>query len=247
MNSSETALPNMYDSMASHYREYAAKRSAYLESVDQYILREAPHAPEILLDVGSGDGVRAMAIATRLKAKTTILSDSSQEMLKKIKELKPTRIYEGQAENLPTFDSPCGVILMLWNVLGHVERRAARIRALSAIAKNMDQNSLLFLDVNNRHNAASYGWFNALFRCLFDWVLPNEKRGDTTFFWKLNGQSIPAKGHLFTVEELKSLIKASGLLIQEIKFVDYATGKLSNSRFRGQTLLKLRKAPKVEI
>jgi hypothetical protein len=54
---------DIYDALAPHYREYAGGKSAYLAAVDRFVLENLPAGADSLLDVGAGDGVRAMALA----------------------------------------------------------------------------------------------------------------------------------------------------------------------------------------
>jgi hypothetical protein len=95
------------------------------------------------------------------------------------------------------------------------------------------------MDVNNRHNGPSYGWARVICRTIVDFLLPNTKRGDTSYTWSVNGKTIPGKGHLFTFAEIKSLLRAEGLVISDAKFINYDTGAVSRSRFMGQIVLKI--------
>lgn len=227
---------NIYDAIAPHYREYAEKKSAYLSAVDRFILGNIPQGAGSLLDVGAGDGVRGMAIARQKGIAYTVLCDLSSEMVARCQELKPTEVWQAAAEALPETNLRFDVITCLWNVLGHVASRANRIKSLQRMGNLLAENGVIFFDVNNRHNASAYGVFNVLGRVMLDTILPNEKRGDASFDWKVNEQVFPAMGHLFTPCEIEGIIHAVGLRVIDRVSVDYTTGKFSRSPYRGQLL-----------
>src|SRR5882757_9030358 len=52
-----------YDFVAPGYRELSDRRRAYLDAVDAEILRRVPGDAASLIDVGAGDGGRALQIA----------------------------------------------------------------------------------------------------------------------------------------------------------------------------------------
>jgi hypothetical protein len=234
------ATSAMYDSLAEHYRSYSSNRSAYIFGVDQFILASVrPLRPSSLLDVGAGDGVRGTQLAKELGITHTVLFDGSPEMVARCKALGASQVVLGKAEQLPAFDRKFDLVVMLWNVLGHLEGRESRIAALRGIAASMTKDSCFFLDVNNRHNGASYGWWKVAGRVLIDSIWPDESRGDVSYSWVVNGQSIPGKGHLFTMSEVRGLLQSAGLEVRDQVFIDYVTGVASKNRYRGQIVLKV--------
>jgi SAM-dependent methyltransferase len=225
-----------YDALAPHYREYAQSRSAYLAAVDRFIVEHAPPKPATVLDVGAGDGVRGMALAKAIDAGKTVLADSSAEMIARCRLLNPAEAWLCEAQNLPPTDERFGVILCLWNVLGHIPDRASRVKALRQMHSVLAPAGVLFIDVNNRQNARNYGRWRVLWRVILDALMPDERRGDQVFEWKVGERSFPAKGHLFTPAEMEGIIRDSGLRVIRRVAVDYATGKFSASRWGGQLL-----------
>ncbi|HBF36361.1 MAG TPA: hypothetical protein DDW50_03485 [Firmicutes bacterium] len=232
---------HMYDALAPYYREYAQKKAAYLNSVDRFILDHIPDDAESLLDIGAGDGVRGMALAAQKKIQYVILSDISQEMVARCRQLRPSDVWQAAIENLPETDKRFDVIICLWNVLGHLADRFIRIAALKKMRRLLSGKGSIFLDVNNRHNASEYGWIRVLGRIFLDSVNPNDKRGDTCFHWKIGNDLIPGKGHLFTPDEIEAIIKESGLSIQSKIAVDYHNGLQSTQLWKGQLLYHLKK------
>lgn len=226
---------DMYDALAPHYREYSEKKNAYLKAIDELVISNIPTQAASLLDVGAGDGIRGMSIALNKGIKNVVLCDSSTEMVKKCKELNPKDTWQINAEDIKTENGQkFDVVLCLWNVLGHINSRENRIKALSKIKNLLTENGILFFDVNNRHNAVSYGWFSVFKRIISDFIKPDDKKGDTSFSWKIGDKVFPGKGHLFTPKEIKFLVKQSGLKIKRRLAVNYTNGKISNCVLKGQ-------------
>jgi 2-polyprenyl-3-methyl-5-hydroxy-6-metoxy-1,4-benzoquinol methylase len=233
MNSGAT---EMYDAMAPHYREYSAQKAAYLGAVDRFVLDNIDRRAKRLLDVGAGDGLRGMSIAKAAGIETVVLSEPSPEMAGLCRQLEPAAVWQTTAEELPDTAEPFEVVLCLWNVLGHLQGRSSRLKALTRIRDLMSSDGMLFFDVNNRHNAAAYGWARCLSRVLYDAILPDDRRGDASFSWAVGGKKLSAMGHLFVSREIESTVRESGFRIARRVSVDYRTGRISNSILRGQLL-----------
>lgn len=232
---------DIYNALAPYYQEYSQKKSAYLQTVDQYILSQIPSGANSLLDVGAGDGIRGMNLANQNGIGRTVLCDPSPEMAEMCKKLNPTEVWQAAAEELPDTNEAFDVIICLWNVLGHLADRQARVKALRAVKKSLSSDGVLFLDVNNRHNAPAYGRLKVFGRILIDFLKPDENRGNTEFQWEISGKSFPAMGHLFNPKEIEGIIKESGLMIIERVVVNYANGNISKLPWLGQLLYKIGK------
>ncbi len=227
---------DLYDALAPYYRNYSDNKSAYLSAVDKFVIGHIPPGAESLLDVGAGDGIRGMSIAQQTGIKYTVLCDPSPEMIRRCKALHPSEVWNVSAEELPDTGIKFDVILCLWNVLGHLKDRASRIKALSRMRELLTDKGIIFFDVNNRHNAASYGWARVIGRLIIDFFNLDEQRGDAVFDWKIGEQTFPAMGHLFTPHEIEGIIKESGLKVKERIAVNYSDGQVSMSILKGQLL-----------
>ena len=234
--------PEVYDALAPRYRDYAATRAAYLGAVDQFVVARIPVGASSLLDVGAGDGIRAMHIARRGSIGTVFLCEPSVELARKCRSLHATAVWETTAESIPETPNRFDVITSLWNVLGHMNDHAARVRALSRLRALLKPGGRIFLDLNNRHNAAAYGWTRVLGRLFIDAIAPDERRGNASFVWKIGGQAIPAMGHLFTPAEAELLFSESGLQVIEQAAINYTNGRLSRSPLLGQLVFALASA-----
>jgi SAM-dependent methyltransferase len=231
-----------YDALAPHYRDYSRDKSVYLQAVDDVILQNLPPRPIRVLDVGAGDGVRGLSLARKMEAERIILAEPSPEMVKLCR-AAGAEVWQCTAQELPDSEGQFDVILSLWNVLGHVPTPAARIDALSRMSKLLAPAGRMFIDVNNRHNAAAYGRWRVMLRRLIDAIKPNHERGDVSFEWRVNGDVVPAMGHLFTPTEMAELLHCSGLQIIRRMTVDYITGQIAESPFKGQLVFILERQP----
>ena len=230
---------DIYDALAPYYREYAGKKSAYLASVDGLVLENIPDGANSLLDVGSGDGVRGMAIAKRKGIGYTVLCEPSAKMADLCRKLGPSEMWQKSAGEISETSKHFDVILCLWNVLGHIPGRTERVKALTRMRTLLSDGGAIYIDVNNRHNASAYGALTVILRRAADFIAPYERRGDTCFEWKVGGKVFPAMGHLFTPCEINGIIRESGLSINKMVTVDYADGKVSESPYRGQLFFML--------
>jgi ubiquinone/menaquinone biosynthesis C-methylase UbiE len=228
-----------YDRLAPHYRAYSESRAAYLGAVDRFVVTHAVRGGR-MLDVGSGDGVRALAIARAIEASRLILCEPSTNMAALCRAHAVAAVWTAPAQSLPETDERFEVVTCLWNVLGHLPDRAARIAALSSMRRLTAPGGRIFCDVNNRHNARAYGPARVWTRRLIDALVPDERRGYSQFTWKVGADRIPAWGYLFTPHEMDGLIAAAGLAIEQRIAIDYMTGKASVRPWDGQLLYCLR-------
>ncbi len=231
----------IYDDLAPFYREYSENKTFYIKAVDDYILRHIPRGTTSLLDVGAGDGIRGIAIANKKGIRRIVLSDPSPEMAYRCRQLQPTEVWQVSAEELPLSKMRFDIIICLWNVLGHINSSIGMMKALVSMRKLLSDDGLLFLDVNNRHNAAAYGWLRVFARIFIDYIYPDERRGDANFDWKIGNHILKATGHLFTPNEVERNIDESNLRIKARVAVNYSNGTISNNLLKGQLLYCLEK------
>jgi 2-polyprenyl-3-methyl-5-hydroxy-6-metoxy-1,4-benzoquinol methylase len=230
----------MYELLAPHYRQVSEMRAAYLRSVDQVILSRIRAGARALLDVGAGDGVRAMRLASAAGMATVVLVEPSTAMANLCRATQATEVWQVKAETLratPSFE----VVTCLWNVLGHIATPAHRLEALRRMRDGLAPGGQLFIDVNNRYNAPSYGWLRSFGRIAHDFLSPADANGDVQFVWHIAEQAIPGRGHVFTPREIERLIAGAGLRIERRFVIDYQTGRQRRLAFAGQLLYELAK------
>ena len=187
-----------------------------------------------MLDYGCGDGLRGYKLFQKFKAVQLVQADVSDEMLKKASRIAAsTKIINLQKEDISKCKNKFDLCVCLWNVLGHIPSTEERISSLKKIKQEMKEDGVLIIDVNNRHYKG-YGKLSSYWKIIIDTIKPNYKRGDIDFEWNINGNVYPAKGHLFTIHEVKFLMKETGYSIEKVLYVNYQTGEVSPRKRNGQ-------------
>lgn len=241
----------LYNKFAPYYREYSNKKNSYLKSLDNIIINfinsqraALSKHPLKMLDIGSGDGKRAIHIATRLKTQALTLLDNSPEMVKLCTEIPGARalMEDISAENFLLEEKNYQIITCLWNVLGHLASPQEREVGLRNIYTLLSEDGFLFLDVNNRYNIKNYGIKNVFRNLLKDMFSPSASNGDINFEIEINeSRKIPANVHIFNPHEIDFLLKKAGFKIINKYYVDYSTGKITASFLTGQIFYILKK------
>jgi SAM-dependent methyltransferase len=230
-----------YEAVAPLYGEYASKKSSYLNAVDDLVCSYI-HKDQRLLDVGAGDGRRLRKIKDKTGIHDVIAIEPSANMAKLCRETAEVVVHEKFAEMIDTLDlGKFHVVTALWNVFGHVPENATRLKALTNIQQLLSEGGILILDVNNRHNALAYGKLKVLGRIIVDRLFFRESRGDAVYDWKIGQKTFKSKGHLFTSTEIETLFKAAGFRILKRLSINYSTGEISHSRYKGQLFYVLSK------
>jgi SAM-dependent methyltransferase len=258
-----------YDRLAAHYAELNRRRELYLHGVEREIVSRIPKGSGSLLDVGAGDGSRALRIASELAIKRIVLAEPSQEMAGRSKEqaeVWPVRAEDlgpdaagetrracgpGTAEDVRppttlsnTITKRFDVITCLWNVLGHIPTAEKRLLALTAIARLLAPQGRLFLDVNHRYNLRSYGILPTCARWMRDLFSPSENNGDVLANWRAAG--ISTYGHVFTHGEVACLADEAGFDLEERRVIDYEDGRIRRFAFQGNLLYVFRRSSRID-
>jgi 2-polyprenyl-3-methyl-5-hydroxy-6-metoxy-1,4-benzoquinol methylase len=231
----------MYDLLAPHYRRISEMRAAYLNAIDRLILSRTQPGARSMLDVGAGDGVRAMRLAKAHGISTVVLVEPSVAMAELCRASQATQVLQVKAEEMPATAPSFDVVTCLWNVLGHIATPSLRLEALRRMRDGLVPRGQIFMDVNNRYNAPSYGWLRSFGRLAYDLLNPADENGDVEFVWRIAEQAISGRGHVFTPREMQQLIADAGLCIQRRYVIDYQTGKQRRFYFAGQLLYELAK------
>jgi len=232
-----------YDLLAPHYGEISRARAAYLEGIERLVIASLPPGTRSLLDVGAGDGTRAVRIARAAGIPTLVLAEPSRAMAEECRRRGASAVWTEPAEALPEGAGPFDAMTCLWNVLGHVPSEAARVEALRRMGGLLSERGILFLDVNHRYNAQAYGLPRTIARLLFDRIRPSERNGDVSVAWRLQDRAVRGVGHVFTRGEMARIAGPSGLRVRSLRFVDYGTGEEVRRAWSGQLLFEFRPAP----
>jgi SAM-dependent methyltransferase len=220
-----------YDRIASEFARISDERRAYLDAIERLVIAEIPPGARSLLDVGAGDGTRTLRIAAAAGLKDFVLLEPSAGM--RSKWAPGVSGWPIRAEELSTKDGRFDVITCLWNVLGHIHPGQARVEVLRQCGRLLSPQGVLLIDVNHRYNASHYGLVPTLARMLRDRFVPNERNGDVTARWTVDGGACAAKGHVFTDAEFRRLATVAGLTVRKVFAVDYRTGEIRRSKHGG--------------
>ncbi len=226
-----------YDRLGPGLAAIRAMRRSYCDAIDALIRASLPTSASSLLDVGSGDGARAEAIARNAGIADVILLEPSAGMRSLMHTSR--EVWTSRIEDLPVTGRRFDVITCLWNVLGHVPSTENRLRALRNMHSLLSPSGVLFADVQNRYNARSYGVLATLGRWLHDRMAPSADNGDVTVRWASEAGELITYGHVFTPREMADLVAEAGLKIVKQNFVDYRTGELCSSPFAGSMFFVL--------
>jgi len=213
------------------------RRRAYLDRIDQIVISEIPQGTRSLLDIGAGDGSRALRIVEAAGLKNLVLLEPSAGMRGQWP--AGTCGWAIRAEELCGRNARFDAITCLWNVLGHIFPAANRVEVLRHCARLLSLDGLMFIDVSHRYNARHYGLAPTLLRMIRDRVFPNEENGDVVASWDINGARYATHGHVFTDAEFRRVAALAGLTIRKSFAVDYATGEIRRSKFSGHLLYAL--------
>ena len=229
-------MNNFYNKVAKDYKEIANKKSKYLSGVNKILISYLKNKKKIL-DIGSGDGLRLEYIRKRLPKSKFVAIESSNEMCKLFKKNSRIKIYNLDMKKLNRIKSSnFDAITCLWNVFGHLKNNKERILVLKKIKNKMKPSSTFITDVNNRHNAKSYGYLKVATRIILDRFFFKEERGNTKYNFNIDNKSIKATGHLFTPNEFSNNLKRAGFKITKIYSINYLNGKVMKSLINGQLL-----------
>jgi 2-polyprenyl-3-methyl-5-hydroxy-6-metoxy-1,4-benzoquinol methylase len=230
-----------YDRLAPYYSQFSKRRAAYLQRVEERIKSRIPPAAKSLLDMGAGDGSRALRIASAANIPRVVLLEPSSQMAVGAPagvEFWSVRIEDVAVSGISEhFD----VITCLWNVLGHIPGWGKRARALRAMSQLLAPEGALFIDVIHRYNVRSYGVVMSAARWLRDSLAPSDASGDVVAHWQTATGEVSTYGHVFTDQEMRRLAKSAGLECVERVVIDYETGKTRSVSCLGNLLYVLRR------
>jgi SAM-dependent methyltransferase len=211
-----------------------------LRKIEKLVIARVPANSQSLLDVGAGNGGRAVRIALGAGIHQIVLLEPSAKMRQGADpscEIWPIRA-EGLNDAAPagrSFDA----IICLWNVLGHI-RPQERLNVLKALRQLLSQDGALFVDVNHRYNMRAHGFWRTAGRFVYDRVFPSENNGDVTMRWDVPVAACSTYGHVFTQIEMQRLIAGAELVTEETIFVDYESGEIRRSGLKGNLFYVLR-------
>jgi len=243
MNDSEKTWEPIaaYDRIAPNYSLISERRKAYLDAIDDLIVKRFPVDARSIIDVGAGNGRRAIKIAGRTGATRVVLLEPSPEMRKEV----PTgiEVWPKVLEEVVEVEERFEVVLCLWNVLGHLKTEADCRIGLRNLRRLCAPGARVFLDVLHRYNLAECGSGVVAVRLIRDLISLSWHRGEVSVHWEIEGEQVRTRGHVFTQKEMCELFAGSGFKVDEHLIVDYETGQRRKSAWAGNLFYVLTAEP----
>lgn len=225
-----------YNAFAPSYKSYAEARQRYRRTIDDIVVSQARNAKS-MLDVGAGDGRRALEIGRLLGIERIVLLEPSPAMRSRCPE--GLEIWPFRIEEMPDGPASFELITCLWNVLGHVQDAQQRSNALARLKGLLAPKGMIFLDVIHRYNAAAYGWSKTVARIIHDTLVPSATNGDVTVSWQAGDTTIHTRSHVFTSAEMEALFRSAGLKPLQRWVIGYDTGAVCRRPFAGHLFYQL--------
>lgn len=235
----ETVLSSVkfYDSLSVIYDAELERRAPWVRRVEGLITGWAKaRGAKSLIDFGAGNGRRALRLMQGANLAATAI-DVSPGMIDEALRLGVEAHVVDIAS--PSFDAAAfegrkfDVVICTWNVLGHVEGAQSRLQALRNMRAVLAPGGAVVLDVNNRYNAAHYGWRAVLKNIVRDAMNPASAGDFIANRQDPEGQIMHTFVHVFSRGELHRLCADAGLVPVEEHYLDYDTGE-SRTRWSGQ-------------
>lgn len=226
-----------YDSLSSIYDAELERRAPWVRRVEAMIAGwAAKRGARSLIDFGSGNARRTLRLG-QAASLATVAIDVSPGMIDEARRLGVDAYVMDIAS--PKFDPAVfggrtfDVVICTWNVLGHVEGAANRLQAVRNMRSVLAPGGAVVLDVNNRYNAAHYGWAAVLKNLVKDFFNPAQAGDFIANRLDPKGEKMHTFVHVFSRDELRALVREAGLEPVEENFLDYASGE-DRTRWSGQ-------------
>jgi SAM-dependent methyltransferase len=215
-----------YSALKERYSKISGQRTTYLQAVDNHFLSLAENEGPDWLDIGSGDGVRALLLNEKLKKNLSVIEPS--ELLPRTFERSnpEVQVIRRRVEDLE-FEREFDIVTMLWNVIGHLESLKDCLRF---IRKSLKPHGLLYFDSNSALNLRRFGAADVARNLLhtqsvkYPWPNPDSE----TFV------------EIFRKSFLERALKEAGFQV-EVRYLDYDRGEWVQNQFQGSFIILARR------
>jgi len=221
-----------YDALSEEYIKVFLKKKKYHDAVDNLIRGNEDYSSWLnVLDIGSGDGRRIISLFPNQKCKLHSVENSGAMVALLRKSSRITRVIHRDFCSLDSrdFSIRYDVILMQWNVLGHLTNIS---EAFSLASQTVKVGGHFIFDFNNPLNYKHYG-MSSMLRNLLKLNLPLSK-GSLKF--KISHGNSFTETNFYSVRHISKLLEFNGFKLNKIVYLDYITGTFE-SRYRGQAFI----------
>lgn len=221
-----------YDALSEKYSEVFLDKKKYHDAVDDLVRGNEDYESWLnVLDVGSGDGRRIISLFPNQKCKLHSIENSGAMVDLLRKSPRITKVIHRDFCGLHSrdFDIRYDIILMQWNVLGHLTNIS---EAFKLASQTLKVGGHFIFDFNNPLNYKHYGILSMLRNFLkLNIPLPN---GSLKF--KISHGNSFTETNFYSVGYISKLLEFNGFKINKIVYLDYITGTVE-SRYRGQAFI----------
>jgi SAM-dependent methyltransferase len=204
----------------------ADERKNYIEAVDRHFLELARNSGKNWLDIGSGDGLRAVRL-NQLLEKTLTLMEPSRLLSYDFEEAHPDVSVIRSTLSSANVSRQFDLVSMLWNVVGHLNSLEDSLRRIHGM---LAEDGVLFLDANSPFNVRRFG-LQAVFRNL-------ARKGQIQFSWPESNS--PGRVNFFGSRVLSEKLKSAGF-DPSFHYIDYDNGLPALSEYTGSIVCTARK------
>lgn len=226
MNNNDRTTVEIYSNLSSKYGSLTEQRRSYLQAVDRHFLELAKSCGKNWLDIGSGDGIRAVLL-NQFLGKTLTLIEPSRLLAPSFEELNPEVSVIRSTLSSAKISRQFDLISMLWNVVGHL---GSLDDSLRIVHKILADDGVLFLDANSPFNVRRFG-LQAVVRNM-------TRRGQIQFPWP-DSNSL-GQVNFFGRRVLSKKLKLAGFA-PDFHYVQYDNGLPALSQYTGSIICIARK------
>jgi SAM-dependent methyltransferase len=223
---------SFYDSLASEYNKVFSARQKYHDAVDSLILNSKDYSSwSQILDVGSGNGKRLTRLFLHKQCVLHCVESSSEmvALLKKSREIELVIQSDFCTLDHKKFENPYDLVLMQWNVIGHLSNISDAFKLVSQTVK---VGGHFIFDFNNPLNYKQYGFLNALRNSLK--FLFSNSEGNLKF--KISHEDSYTETYFYKISYIYKLLDKNGFRLNKLVYLNYTTGEAEN-RFGGQVFI----------
>lgn len=219
-----------YNDVGSSYAGLSLGRKIYLQGVDTALKNLGLPEKSRWLDIGSGDGARALLLAGETGWRLSVSEPTTLLNEKFELENPEVSVIRKSAEEIPVALGEYDLVTLLWNVLGHVDSPQA---VLSKAWELLRPGGTIFFDVNNFLNLRNYG----VFRYGMNYV--RSRSGELIFPIPQNDEmgTGRARVRLFSKDGVEKILQSCGFREISTSFVDYQTGRFVRRSSQGQIVV----------
>jgi len=220
-----------YNDVGGSYAGLSFGRKNYIQGVDGVLKNLGIPKKSKWLDVGSGDGARALLLAGETGWQLSVSEPTT--LLDEKFELENPKVFviRTSVEEIPVGFGEFDLVTLLWNVLGHVDNPQT---VLAKAWELLRPGGIIFFDVNNFLNLRNYG----VLRYGMNYV--RSRSGELIFSIPQNDElgTGRARVRLFSEAGVEKNLQRCGFREISTSFVDYRTGRVVRRSSQGQIVVQ---------